>query len=248
MAQDPRLTFVGHLDEFRRRLILALVAVAVSAVACYFWSDHLLLLLTAPIRSVIPQVYFFSPAEAFLVRTKVACFVGLLIASPVVLAQLWFFLSPALYGNEKKTVLPLIFVTSLLFVTGAWFCYALVMPAALRFLIGMQTEFLRPMVSMTEYISFLSGMMFAFGCGFNLPVVVVAVVSTGLVSVKTLNKFHRHAVVLIFIAAAVLTPTPDISGQLLLAVPMTLLFELSVAAAFFVEMARKSKAKRFVHD
>ena len=124
---------------------------------------------------------------------------------------------------------------------GAIFSFVAVLPMTLNFLIGQQTDYLRPLVSMNEYFSFLTGMMLAFGFAFNLPVFIVAFVASGFVSVKTLNQYQRHIIVFIFIAAAVLTPGPDIASQLMLAVPLLVLFELSVAAGWFVENMRKGK-------
>ena len=242
-SSEGSQTFIGHLDEFRWRLIVCLTTVAVFSVICYFYSDPLLRFITSPIRLRVPEIYFFSPAEAFVVKVKTALLGGFLAASPVILTQLWLFVSPGLYGNEKKAVFPLVFITSFLFLTGSAFCFFKVMPAALDFLLSMQTDFYKPMVSMTEYVSFLSGMLFAFGVAFNLPVFVLAAVASGALSVKTLNTYQRHVIVLLFIVSAVLTPSPDIASQFMLAVPLVLLFEISVGVAVLVEAARQRKRK-----
>ncbi len=225
------LTFFGHLEELRRRILTALAAVGVAAVGGYFISERLLDFLTRPLGASSRPLYFFSPQEAFLVRLKIALFFGLVAASPVVIAQAWLFVSPALYGNERKAVAPLVVVTSVLFLTGIVFAYYLVMPVALQFLLGMQTGFLVPMISVTDYLSFLTAMLLAFGIAFNMPVFVMAFVVSGVWSARDLNRYQRHAVVLIFILAAVMTPGPDIASQLLLALPLVALFELSVLAA-----------------
>jgi sec-independent protein translocase protein TatC len=234
-------TFFDHLDELRKRLILSLAAVGGAAVAGYLASDRILEALIIPLRSASEPLYFFSPADAFLVKLKIALLAGLVLASPVVASQIWLFVSPALYKNERRAVAPLIAVTSVLFLAGAAFSYFVVMPLALDFFLGMQTESLRPMLSVTEYVGFLSMMTLAFGIAFNLPVFVIALVLTGLWDAKGLVRFQKQAIVMIFILAAVLTPGPDIASQCLLAVPLVVLFEMSVLAAKLVELSRKSK-------
>lgn len=247
MSEQNQISFLEHLDEMRRRLIVALAAFSACALASFFYSDKILDLLAYPIREHLPAVYFFAPTDAFVVKIKVALLSGLIISSPVLLTQLWLFVSPALYPKEQKAVFPLIFLTTLLFAGGALFSFYQVAPVTLQFLVGMQTEYMKPMVSMSEYISFLTMMVVAFGFAFNLPVFVLAIVSSGLVGTRTINKFQRHVIVLIFIASAVLTPGPDIASQLMLAIPLLILFELSIAAAMVLELLR-GKKKVIVHD
>ena len=235
------LTFFQHLDELRRRLIISLAAFFVSIIVPFVYSDQLLAFLAKPLTGEVASVYFFSPADAFIVKIKVSLLAGIVLSAPVVFGQLWLFISPALHGNEKKAVLPLIFVTSGLFVFGALFSFYEAMPLALHFLIGMQTEFMKPLVSMSEYISFLTSMVFAFGVAFNLPVFILALVGSGVVKTRTLHKFHRFFILAIFIAAAVLTPGPDVASQLLLAVPLLVLFELSLLGAVIIEKIKVRK-------
>ncbi len=235
------LTFLDHLDELRRRLLISFVAVTLGAVACYFFSDGLIRFLLRPLGTEAGPLYFFSPSEAFLLKVKVSLFAGFLAASPVVMSQLWLFMSPALYPNERKIVIPLTALTTLLFLTGSAFCFWVVMPPALHFLIGMQSDVLKPLISTGSYVSFVSGMVLAFGVAFNLPVFTLAAVSFGFVTRKQLARYRRHAVLIIFIVAAVLTPSPDIASQIFLAVPLIILFELSLAGAAFMEVMRKKR-------
>lgn len=241
MTQKPLLTFFQHLEELRRRILTALAALTAASLACFFYIDKILLILTGPIRSQLDQMYFFSPADAFVIKIKAALLTGCLISSPVILAQFWLFMSPGLHPKEKRMVLPLAFITSGFFIAGAVFSFVSVLPTTLEFLIGQQTEFLKPMVSMTEYISFVSGMMIAFGIAFNLPVFILALAATGFVRAESLNRYQRHAVVFIFITSAILTPGPDIASQLMLAVPLTVLFEISVLGAWLMELFRRKK-------
>ncbi len=239
--------FLEHLDEMRRRLIVALVAMSACTFASFFYADKILDFLAIPMRPYIDAVYFFSPADAFVVKIKVSLLSGLLFSSPVMLAQLWLFVSPALYPNERRAILPLTFITTSLFIGGSCFSFFKVAPMTLQFLMGMQTEFMKPMVSMSEYISFLTMMVIAFGFAFNLPVFILALVASRVVGTQALNKFQRHVIVLIFIAAAVLTPGPDVASQLMLAIPLLILFELSIVAAYILEFFR-SKKKIAAHD
>ena len=238
-SKTTTFTLFEHLEELRSRIIICLAAVFAATAASYFYSEKLLEILLRPVASEIDKVYFFSPADAFLVRIKVSFLAGILVSSPVVLSQLWFFVSPALRVRERRIVIPLCFLTSALFLSGAFFCFYFVLPLALKFLVGMQTQVLRPMISIDSYVSFLSGMLLAFGVAFNVPVLILVLVFAGVLSSAFLNRYQRHAILLIFIAAAVLTPGPDIASQISLAVPLLLLFEMSVVGAKVVEFLKK---------
>lgn len=234
MVRETSLTFFEHLNELRRRLLASLAAFFAASLACYALSERLLDALLAPLLAAVPEVYFFSPQEAFLVRLKIALAGGFALASPVIFTQLWFFVSPALKQKEKRTVVPLALASSVLFLIGIFFAFAVVVPPALHILLGMGTGVVRPMISVSEYFSFLFGMLFAFGLAFIVPAVILSLATAGLVRAESLNRYQRHAVVLIFIAAAVLTPGPDLVSQFLLAGPLLFLFELSVAGAWFI--------------
>ena len=231
----PPLTFFEHLEEFRHRLLISVAAVAAGTFVGYFFSDRALRFFLRPIREEIGQAYFFSPAEAFVVKLKTAMLLGVLLSAPVLFSQFWFFISPALFHKEKKFFLALVGITSILFLSGALLCFYEVLPVALRFLVGMRSDYLAPMISITEYVSFLTGMSLAFGVAFNLPVVILGLVKAGVLNSKMLNHYQRHAVVLIFILAAILTPGPDIASQFMLAVPLLVLFEASVFLAALIE-------------
>lgn len=235
------LTFFEHLDELKKRLLISLAALLVGTAAGGCFADPALRLLLDPGASEIHTFYFFSPTTAFFMKFKIALLLGFLIASPVLIGQLWLFVSPALHGKEKKMVLPLVILTTALFLSGIFFCFTVVIPFAFKFLIGMQTDFLKPMISIESYMDFLFGMLFAFGLSFNLPIFILAFVYAGLLKVSTLNQYRRQAIVVLFIVAAVLTPTPDISGQLLLALPLVVLFELSVAGSWLIERVKRGR-------
>ncbi len=244
MKNPAYLTFFEHLDELRKRIVISLIALLVGTIIGCFFSDPLLRILLEPVTSEIHEFYFFSPAVAFLIKFKVALIAGFLLASPIIISQLWFFVSPGLRAKEKRVIVPLIVVTSVLFILGVLFCFYIVIPFTFKFLVGMQTDFLKPMISIESYMNFLFGMLLAFGISFNMPVFIMAFVFAGLLKVKTLNRYQRHIIVVIFIIAAVLTPTPDISGQLMLAIPLTVLFELSIVGSWFIETIRHKDRKK----
>lgn len=239
MNSKDSLTFGEHLEELRKRLFVAVLAVVATAIVAYVYSEPILSFLTTPIRSYVQEFYFFEPADAFLIRVKVAILAGVLLASPVVLWQVWGFLSPGMHAREKKAVLPAALATSVCFLGGAAFCFFLVIPWALRFFMGFETEYLRAMISMKSYIDFVSMMVLVFGVAFNLPVFMVLLAALGIVGARTFHAWQKPAIFLIFVAAAVLTPGPDVASQLLLAAPLVVLFEIGVLGAKIVEVIRK---------
>jgi sec-independent protein translocase protein TatC len=233
-SPPPTQTFVQHLDELRRRLVIALAAFAAASAMAFFASERLVRWLLAPLASESRQLYFFSPQEAFVVRMKTALVAGFIAASPVILAQAWLFVAPALKSTEKRALLPLTAVTTALFLAGVATAYWLVAPAAVRFLLGMRTPELVPMLSVNDTASFLSSLLLSFGVAFTLPVAVVALCAAGVLKPESLNRYQKQIILLIFIAAAVLTPGPDLVSQLFLALPLLALFEVSVGAAFLM--------------
>lgn len=242
-SENPNnLTLIGHLDELRKRVFISLTAVVLGAVCAYFQADAILGLMVRPLGTAAEPLVFFGPADAFVARIKVSLFAGLLAASPVVIGQLWLFVSPALHGKERRILFPITLLTSGLFLSGALFCYGLVLPPALKFLIGADNLWLKPMLSVNDYLGFVCWMMTAFGIAFNLPLALLAAVAAGVLDAAALVKYQRHAIVLIFIASAILTPTPDIASQLFLAAPMTLLYELSVVGAWMIGRKKRREA------
>lgn len=234
------MTIWDHLEELRRRVFICVGAIFMGMLASFFFSEAILEFLTRPLLNIVGQFYFFSPQEAFLIRLKASLISGVIFSSPVWLWQVWAFVSPGLLLREKKTFLPLVFIITALFIAGAFFSYYLVLPAGLDFLVSMQTPFLEPMISITQYLDFVLMTILGFGLAFNLPVVILALAFMRILNTRVLNNYQRHAVVLILILAAMLTPGPDIASQLLLAAPLLILFELSVFAVWLLEAKRRS--------
>ncbi len=229
----------SHLEELRKRLILCLIVFGAASFVSYFFSRPLLDFLTWPLRHFTnASLYFQKPHEAFFVALKTAAFSGFFFSSPVLFAQAWFFVSPGLYPAERKWVLPLIAISTVLFLTGAAFSYALVIPWGLQFLLSFQTESLKPILDIGAYFSFLTGMMLAFGILFDFPVILIGLVKLGLIQTRTLKASRKIMIVLIFVAAAILTPSPDPVSQLMLAVPLWVFFELSLLICGVIEKRR----------
>jgi sec-independent protein translocase protein TatC len=219
------LTFAGHLDELRRRIIVSLAAVAVcSCLAFWKIQDILAFLMIPPVDHLV----FFSPVEAFMEYCKLAFFTGIIVASPVVLFQLWSFVSPGLTGRERGVFLAAMPFSATLFIGGAAFAFFAVLPWALKFLINFPGPEVIPVISISKYLSFVIMLLLAFGIVFELPVAVFLLSKLGIISPQFLSKNRKYAILAIFVLAAVLTPTPDAFTQVMMAVPLIILYEISI--------------------
>lgn len=229
--QQQQWDWVEHLEELRRSLFVIAGALALATVVSLFFSDWLIHLLTGPMRALEERLYFVAPYEALLVKLKVSLFAGILLASPVAAGQIWRFVAPGLYESEKRSALFAAGWTAACFVAGVAFAFFAVLPFALRFFLGFQTEELQPLISIHEYISFLTGFLLGFGAAFVFPVFLLILVKLGLLRAETLARQRRLALLVIFIAAAILTPSTDVVSQILLAIPLAVLFEATVFLA-----------------
>ena len=219
------MSFVDHLEELRWRLFKAILSVVIMALIAFYFSDELFKLLIIPLGDV--KLHVTEVTGSFYAYLKVSFFAGIFGALPVVFYQLWMFISPGLYKQEKKVVIPLVTISSLLFLIGAAFCYFVVLPLALKFLIGFSGDILNPIITVGSYISFTGLLLIAFGFAFELPIVAYFLGRVGLISSSFLAKGRRYAIVAILILGAVITP-PDIFTQVLLAIPIYLLYEISI--------------------
>ena len=220
---DRDMSLAEHLTELRRCLFKA-VAALVAGTAVSFYYLEIIEALTAPVG----QLYYLRPAEAFMVYLKIALLAGLILASPMVLFQLYSFVRPALTLREKyyaRFTIPIIIV---LFLGGMLFSYYFVFPRAVEFFLGFGAERVSPLISMESYLDFMLMLVLPFGFVFNIPVVLLLLVYVKLVSVQALSKYQKHVILAAFIVAALITPTPDIFTQSLLALPMVVLYEVSL--------------------
>ncbi|MBU1088237.1 MAG: twin-arginine translocase subunit TatC [Candidatus Omnitrophica bacterium] len=221
---DTPLSLMDHLEELRNRILFSLVLIISCTALVYNFTTEIMNIL---VRSV-GKLYFMGPAEAFWVKVKLAFFIGLYCSLPFLFYQIWKFVELGLRRDEKKQVLPLTIFSFLLFTIGACFCYFFVIPVAIKFLLSYGTETLIPLISVSKYLSFIGCLVFAFGSTFQLPLVLMFMARIGIVNARSLCKFRRFAVLGSFIVGAALTPTPDMVNQTLLALPIIVLYELSI--------------------
>jgi sec-independent protein translocase protein TatC len=227
---EKKLPLTTHLQELRKRLILSFIAVGAGFVFCYAFAESIFDILAAPLIKMMPtggSLVFISVAEAFFTYMKVAFIAGLILTSPFVLYQIWAFVAPGLYRHEKRYVVPFVLAGSCFFALGILFGYYVALPVGFKFLLGYATDFIKPMPSMKEYLSFSIKFLLAFGLVFEFPVVLVLLARIGVVDAKTLARQRKYAILLIFIFAAVMTP-PDLISQVLMALPLMGLYELSI--------------------
>ena len=233
MKDDDRLPFTAHLDELRQRLIKCFIAVSVGFVASYAFKERIFNILVMPLAKVMKSgdhLIYTNLPEAFFTFLKTAFLSGLMVASPVILYQFWMFVAPGLYDREKKLLLPIVLLSTIFFVGGALFGYFVVFPFGFEFFLSFGTEYIRPMPSMKEYLGFSSKLLLAFGLVFELPLVITFLARLGIVSVEFLKKQRKYAILVIFVAAAILTP-PDVVTQVMMALPLMLLYEISIVGA-----------------
>jgi len=225
--------------ELRKRLGISVAVVFVMFFACFTFWEPILDWMIAPLIEVLPEnsnVIFTKVQEPFFTAIKVAFFSGLVIALPIVFWQFWLFVAPGLYEHEKKMVLPFVFFATLMFLTGAAFCYYIVIPIGFKFLINFGSALFTALPSIGEYVGFFTKLLIAFGIAFEMPVVTFFLAKLGLVDDQTLRGFFRYAVIFIFIFSALLTP-PDVITQFLMAGPMILLYGASILIAKSVNPA-----------
>lgn len=233
--QLPEAPLTEHLAELRSRLIKVVAALIVGTMAAFTKASVLFEALKYPLLKVNPnlKLYFLSPTEPFFTAFKISFLAGFIITSPFIFYQVWKFIEPALYEHEKKLALPFVFFTTLFFAVGVMFCFFAVLPVAIGFFINFGNIQLgaEAIFSVKEYISFVLRMLFAFGITFELPVVLSLFARLGLITPEFLIKVRPYFIVIAFIVAAILTPTPDAFSQLMLAVPMVVFYEVSILMA-----------------
>jgi sec-independent protein translocase protein TatC len=242
------MPFLDHLEELRWRIIWSLGAIVVGLVLGFVIVTKFELLrhLQAPIEPFLSghKLVYTHPGDTFSITLSAAFVVGMVIASPVLIYQVWAFLSPALYRHEKKVVIPVIGGAVVLFVAGVSLAYFFVLPMTLRFLMNFQVSSLEPMITASDYFGFVTVLALTFGAAFELPILILALAALGLVTPKFLAGFRRYAFVLTFALSAIVTPGDFVGTTLALMVPLYLLYELSVllAAVIFRKRQKASYA------
>ncbi len=241
-----------HLAELRKRLGISVATVIVMFFVMFNFHEPILSWLTAPLNEALASVGKISKNAAegmvtttqvggtFFVAMKVAFFGSLLASLPVILAQMWLFISPGLYENEKRMLYPFIFGGTIMFVAGALFAYYVVTPLGFEFLIAFGAFEFVPLINIEDYIDFFTKIMFGFGLAFELPVICYFLALLGLIDDRMMTAFFRYAIVLIFIISAILTP-PDVMTQILMAIPLTFLYGISILIVRAVNPAPKEE-------
>lgn len=228
-----KLPFTGHLEELRKRLIVCFVSVGIGFALSYGFKEQLFQILTRPLIAVMAaddKMIFTGLPEAFFTYLKVAFLSGLMLSTPIILYEFWMFVAPGLYQKEKRLLVPIVFLSTFFFLGGSLFGYFVVFPFGFKFFLGFASETIQPLPSMKEYLSFSAKLLLAFGLVFELPLVITFLSKMGLVTVDFLKKNRKYALLLFFAGAAILTP-PDVVTQIMMAVPLMILYEISIIGA-----------------
>jgi len=260
--EDEKMPLTEHLGELRKRITISLVALLATFMVAFNYSEEIFKFIMFPLRynldfsvknmyvHFVPQdklqntkLVFLAPAEAFWMNLKVSFVAGLMLSLPVMFHQLWKFISPGLLPKERRYVIPFIFSATGLFLFGAAFCFFIVLPLAMGFLLTYKVgDFLMPMLSVGQYVDFCLRFILAFGAVFELPIIIIFLTKMGIVTPKTLARNRKYAVLIAFVLAAFLTPTPDAFNQILMALPIILLYEIGIwISPLFVKKEAKTE-------
>lgn len=243
---ESRMPLLDHLIELRRRLLWSVLALGIAFLICLYFAEPIFAFLVQPLlKAGQGKLIYTDIFEAFFVNLKVAFFSAGMLASPVIATQIWRFVAPGLYANEKRAFLPFLVMTPLLFLCGAALAYYFAMPVALHFLLGFEGNVggvqQEALPAIGNYLSFVTKFLFGFGVAFLLPVLLMLLERAGIVTRQQLASGRRYAIVAAFAISAVLTP-PDVVSQLLLAIPLVLLYELALIAILLTERRRTKAA------
>jgi sec-independent protein translocase protein TatC len=248
--EASRAPFLEHLEELRWRLWRAVVGIFLCAIVCYLFHEEIFFFLTQPLYDVMAarqlgdRLVYRSIGGVFAFHMQVAGLGGLFFGMPILLWQLWAFIGPGLYKREKAIVLPFVLATTLCFVGGAAFGYFLVLPDAFDFLLGYSIQHgpqkLVPDINIEDYLDFVVKLLLGFGIAFELPTIAAALAFVGIITHRALIRVWRYAVVAIFVIAALLTP-PDVMSQMLMAVPLLLLYALSIGICYWITRRREQR-------
>lgn len=255
--EDHKMPFTEHLAELRKRILISLGALLFFFILSFNYSEKIFSLLMLPMKKTVAiikeppylvlvpskiksqSLIFLGPAEAFWMHLKISLISGFVIALPVIFYQFWKFVSPGLLPKERKYIFPFVISASGLFFIGAIFCFIIVLPFAMNFLLTYKTENLVPMISVGKYVDFCLKFILAFGAIFELPLIILFLSRMGIVRPETLARQRKYAILGAFVVAAILTPTPDAFNQTLMAVPIVLLYEVGILLSRLFVRRRK---------
>jgi len=243
MNDDEKQPFLSHLEELRERIIKCAIAIGIGFVISYIFAEELFRILVSPLTDNLPEgngLIFTSLPEMFFTYLKTAFIAGILLASPIIFYQMWKFVAPGLYQNEKRYIVPFVVSSTILFVGGALFGYFIVFPFGFKFFLGYANEYIQALPSVKEFFSFSSKLLLAFGIVFELPVVIYFLTRIGLVTVPFLTKNRKYAILLTFVMGSILTP-PDVVTQCMMAGPLILLYEIGIIIARIASKKREAE-------
>lgn len=244
IAGGKVMSIWDHLSELRSRLVKSFFTILVFFAISFAFAERIIQFLRKPLEQALPSgvdaLHFTGPMDVFMVDLKVGFLVSVVVSGPVWLYQFWKFFEPALYPRERKYILPFVFASSLLFFLGIFFCYFVVLPLALQFLIKIGMEVGTPIITIKDYVSLLTMMILGFGAVFETPVLLILLAMLDILSLEVLVKSRRFVVVGVLIASAILTP-PDPVSQIALAVPLYLMYELSILIIRFIKRKQAPK-------
>jgi sec-independent protein translocase protein TatC len=245
----PRMSLLEHLEELRKRLLWSILALAVAFLPCWSFHEQIFRFLQAPLKKDFPalKLSFLGFTDPFILYFKVAALAALFVASPFVLYQIWAFVAPGLYRRERKLALPFVFFTTVFFLAGGAFGYYVAFPFAARFLLGIGEQF-QAVITIEKYFGFLLTVLLGLGLMFELPIFILLLSLIGVVTPRFLLHYFRHAVVVIFIVAAIITPTPDVVNLCIMAVPAVGLYVLGIGAAFLAQRFRRQRRAEMAAD
>ena len=244
------MTFLEHLDDLRKRIFYSLIAVIVAVIPAWFFHEEIFHILARPVLKYLPEggeLTVITLPAAFMVYMKVSFLAAIFVIAPFIFYQFWKFIAPGLYQKEKKYVVPFVFFTTFFFALGALFAYFVVFPFACNFFISMAADF-QTMITADKYFSFALRVILGIAIVFELPTLIFFLSRMGIVTSRWMIKNFKYAVLAVFIVAAIITPTPDVFVQSIIAVPMLALYGLSIIIAFFSEKRRKKIEKEREED
>jgi sec-independent protein translocase protein TatC len=241
---DDKQPFLSHLEELRKRLVICAIAIGIGFAFSYIFAKQLFSYLILPLTKVLPdnsRLIFTNLPEMFIAYIKVALVAGIILAVPIIFYQLWMFLAPALYQKEKKYIIPFVLFSSILFAAGALFGYLVVFPYGFKFFVSFATDDIQALPSVKQYFSFAIRLLLAFGLVFEMPIVVLFITKIGLITPDSMKKYRKYAILSAFILSAILTP-PDIATQFMMAVPLILLYEISILLSKTIYRKKKERS------
>ncbi len=240
---DPKeLSIIDHLDELRSHIVIIILALIISGGCVYAFSPDIIAYFKTHYCEGIEKLYFMKPLDYFFTRIKVSLIMGALITSPIIINQMWKFISPALFRHEKRFISRFSILSTIFFLLGAWAALEGVYPMVMDFVLGMATEEIQPMLTIQSVINLAGMLMLGFGCMAQLPIVIFILISSGLVEASTISHFRPHTYVGILVLSAILTP-PDVISQLAMGLPSFILFELGLLVAK-IATRKKNKIKK----